>query len=162
MKPRWCDRGLITAQTLTWCVKLRDSGPVTPLRGGGHSTCLCASRRKLFQMARRPAEVSMGRHSAEPVDLEGLSSDAKRFTSTTESYSARKRQLEKNPGRIWSATSRSSLAIPDFPLPLRMLRTLLSIARKAASSVSPLIVTAMTRGCGRERGRRIRCLENAR
>ena len=63
-------------------------------------------------MERSPAEVSMRRHSPEPADLEQLSSDTARFTRTTESYRARKRQFEKKPGSIWSVTSRSSLAIP--------------------------------------------------
>lgn len=56
----------------------------------------------------------MRRHSPELVDLEQLSSDTARFTRTTESYRARKRQFEKKPGSIWSVTSRSSLAIPIF------------------------------------------------
>lgn len=71
-----------------------------------------ASNRKLFQMERSPAEVSMGRHSLWPAEREQLRRDTTRRTSTTESYRARKRQLEKNPGRIWSVMSRSSLAIP--------------------------------------------------
>ena len=75
-------------------------------------TCLYASRRKLFQMERSPAEVNMRRHSPEPPDLELLSSATTRFTSTTESYRTRKRQFEKNPGSICRVTSRSSLAIP--------------------------------------------------
>lgn len=62
-------------------------------------------------MERSPAEVSMGRHSLGPAEREQLRHDTTRRTSTTESYRARKRQLEKNPGRIWSVMSRSSLAI---------------------------------------------------
>lgn len=63
-------------------------------------------------MERSPAEVNIGRHSPDAAELVlQLSSDTTRFTSTTESYRARKRQLEKKPGSIWSVTSRSSLAI---------------------------------------------------
>lgn len=66
-------------------------------------------------MERSPAEVSMRRHSPQPADRE-LSSETTRFSRTTESYRARKRQLEKKPGSIWSVTSRSSPAVPIFRL----------------------------------------------
>lgn len=66
-------------------------------------------------MERSPAEVSMRRHSPQPADRE-LSSETTRFSRTTESYRARKRQLEKKPGSIWSVTSRSSPAVPIFCL----------------------------------------------
>ncbi|TNN84980.1 Neurexin-3a-beta [Liparis tanakae] len=71
-----------------------------------HPAVRRASRRKPFQMARSPAEVNIRRHSPEPADREQLSRDTARFTRTTESYRARKRQLEKKPGSIWSVTSR--------------------------------------------------------
>lgn len=51
-------------------------------------------------MARSPAEVSMRRHSPQLTEREQLSSDTTRFSSTTESYRAMNRQLEKKPGRI--------------------------------------------------------------
>lgn len=100
-------------------------------------------------MERSPAEVSMRRHSPEPADLEQLSSDTTRFTRTTESYRARKRQFEKKPGSIWSVTSRSSLAIPIvfslcawttyFRLPFIRRNAVLEL------SAAPLIVCALPR-----------------
>lgn len=65
-------------------------------------------------MARSPAEVSMRRHSPQLTEREQLSSDTTRFSSTTESYRAMNRQLEKKPGRIWSVTSSSAPADPMF------------------------------------------------
>ncbi|PWA16356.1 hypothetical protein CCH79_00004474 [Gambusia affinis] len=61
-----------------------------------------ASSRKLFQMERSPSDVSMRRHSPQPAERDRLSRATTRFTSTTESYRARKRQLEKKPGKIWN------------------------------------------------------------
>lgn len=77
-------------------------------------TCLNASNRKLFQTERSPAEVSIGRHfpEAPAADVGQHSRDTSRRTSTTESYRARKRQFEKNPGSICRVTSKFSLAIP--------------------------------------------------